>query len=102
LVDSCFKQWFIFELDGCHQWRGKIYWQGLNCGFCGPHVFYSNYFMHDKKPMFFWIFVTQFIQSNQNLKNKSLLIRLFPNFIVATRVAAISWKFRLCGPTFWR
>jgi hypothetical protein len=39
--------------------------QGLNCGFCwfcGSQVFYYNYFTHNKKTTFFWIFVTQFIQ----------------------------------------
>jgi hypothetical protein len=50
--------------------------------------------------MFFGIFETQFIQSNQHFKQKLILIRFSHDFIVATRVAAFSWKFRLCRKTF--
>jgi hypothetical protein len=35
-------------------------------------------------------------------KKKSLLIRLFPEFIVATRVATISWKFHSADRLFRR
>jgi hypothetical protein len=84
-------------LSSCETAGAKL--RILRTRLCGSHVFYLNYFTHNKKTMFFWIFITQFIVKSKKFFFKSLLIILFPDF-VATLVVAISWKFRVCGPTY--